>query len=276
LKENNHVVLTSAQSVYRLFVSLFERWKYRQSEPTAKILLKIASDLDRERGYDSQELALPIGVDEILTALFEFNESGEAFLEENAVLVTSCHGAKGLEFRQVILLTDDFSTNESERRLFYVAMTRAKSELVLCGTRVSHFIQEAGVSCQKVAQETQNLPQKLFYFDLTPGDVNLGYWATRNQQAVIKNLREGEPLQMKVNSFGDGWVILTQQGIEIGALSRRTNTEFRQKGIVPTQFQFQLGEVTLRSIFRHLRTHEVTGEIVEDWFVVIPQLRVYR
>jgi len=27
------------------------------------------SDLDRERGYDSQELALPIGVDEILTAL---------------------------------------------------------------------------------------------------------------------------------------------------------------------------------------------------------------
>ncbi len=54
------------------------------------------------------------------------------------------------------------------------------------------------------------------------------------------------------------------------------NTEFRQKGIVPAQFQFQPGEVTLRSIFRHLKTHEVTGEIVEDWFVVIPQLRVYR
>jgi ATP-dependent DNA helicase RecQ len=231
LKENNHVVLTSSQSVYRLFVSLFERWNYRQSEPTAKILLKIASDLDRERGYDSQELALPISVDEILTALFEFNESGEAFLEENAVLVTSCHGAKGLEWSQVILLTDDFPTNESERRLFYVAMTRAKSELVLCGTQVSHFIQEAGVSCQKVAQVNQNLPQKLFYFDLTPSDVNLGYWATKNQQAVIKALREGEPLQMKANSFGDGWVILTQQGIEMGALSRRTNSDFRPYGL---------------------------------------------
>jgi ATP-dependent DNA helicase RecQ len=68
LKEKNHVVLTSVQSVYRLFFSLFERWNYRQSEPTALILLKIASDLDRERGYDSQELALPISVDEILTA----------------------------------------------------------------------------------------------------------------------------------------------------------------------------------------------------------------
>lgn len=276
LKENNHVVLTSAQSVYRLFVSLFERWNYRQSEPTAKILLKIASDLDRERGYDSQEVALPISVDEILTTLFEFNESGEAFLEENAVLVTSCHGAKGLEFRQVILLTDDFSINESERRLFYVAMTRARSELILCGTRLSNFIREAGVSCQKVAQVNQNLPQKLFFFDLSPSDVNLGYWATKNQQAVIKNLREGEFLQMKANTFGDGWVILTEQGIEIGALSRRTNTEFRQKGILPAQFQFQPGEVTLRSVFRHLKTHEVTGEILEDWFVVIPQLRIYR
>jgi ATP-dependent DNA helicase RecQ len=81
---------------------------------------------------------------------------------------------------------------------------------------------------------------------------------------------------MKANSFGEGWVILTQQGIEIGALSRRTNSEFRQKGILPTQFKFLPGEVTVRSIFRHLRTHEVTGEIVEDWFVVIPQLRVYR
>jgi ATP-dependent DNA helicase RecQ len=81
---------------------------------------------------------------------------------------------------------------------------------------------------------------------------------------------------MKVNNFGDGWVILTQQGVEIGALSRRTNTEFRQKGIVPTQFQFLPGEVTLRSIFRHLKTNDVTGEILEDWFVVIPQLRVYR
>ncbi len=163
---------------FRLFVSLFERWSYRQEEPTALILLKIASDLDRERGYGSQELALPIGVDEILTALFEFNESKEAFLEENAILVTSCHGAKGLEWSQVILLTDDFLTNEAERRLFYVAMTRAKSELIFCGTKLRHFIQEAGVSCHPVPQENQNLPQKLFDFDLTPSDVNarvLGY-----------------------------------------------------------------------------------------------------
>jgi ATP-dependent DNA helicase RecQ len=99
-----------------------------------------------------------------------------------------------------------------------------------------------------------------------------GYGDTKDQQAVIKALREGEPLQMKVNSFGDGWVILTQQGIEIRALSKSAKAKLTQKGIVPAQFQFQPGEVTLRSILLHFRTHEVTREIVEDWFVVIPQL----
>jgi hypothetical protein len=36
-----------------------------------------------------------------------------------------------------------------------------------------------------------------------------GYLATKNQQAVINAIREGESLQMKANTFGDGWVILT-------------------------------------------------------------------
>ena len=93
-------------------------------------------------------MAVPISVDEILTAIFEFNESGETFLEDDAVLVTSCHGAKGLEFRKVILLTDGFTNNpqeiESERRLCYVAMTRAKEELIVCSTRPSLFVRQAG------------------------------------------------------------------------------------------------------------------------------------
>lgn len=111
---------------------------------TAKTLLKIASDLDQERGYGAEELAVPMSADEILTAVFEFNESGELFLEDNAVLVTSCHGAKGLEFRKVVLLTDGFNTNyevESERRLFYVAMTRAEEELISCSTNSSLLVQ---------------------------------------------------------------------------------------------------------------------------------------
>ena len=108
------------------------------------------------------------------------------------------------------------------------------------------------------------------------GDVNLGYSATKSQQSVIKALHEGAPLQMKVNRFGDGWVIQSEQGQEIGALSRRANETLSHKGIHPRQFQFQPGEVTVRSIFHHLKTDEVTGDILEDWFVVLPLIRVCR
>ena len=49
------------------------------------------------------------------------------------VLLTTVHEAKGREWNTVILL-DDFGTRESEtvRRLIYVALTRAKEEIILC------------------------------------------------------------------------------------------------------------------------------------------------
>jgi ATP-dependent DNA helicase RecQ len=50
----------------------------------------------------------------------------------------------------------------------------------------------------------------------------------------------------------------------------------RRKGIQVNQFQFQPGEVTVGSIYRHLNIDDITGEILESWFVVIPQIRVCR
>ncbi len=116
----------------------------------------------------------------------------------------------------------------------------------------------------------------MLYGDYTPGDVHLGYAATKNQQTIIKNLCEGSFLQLKANQFGDGWIIRIQQGQEIGKLSRRGTEELAKKGICPGQFQFQSGEVTVRSIYRHLKVDDVTGNTLEDWFVVIPQIRVCR
>ena len=49
----------------------------------------------------------------------------------NRVLLSTSHDAKGKEFR-VVLLINDFSKNSEEtRRLFYVAMTRAKEQLFI-------------------------------------------------------------------------------------------------------------------------------------------------
>ncbi len=114
------------------------------------------------------------------------------------------------------------------------------------------------------------------YIELTAKDVHLGYQATLRQQPTIKNLLEGTPLFLRVNSFKNGWAIFTEQGVEIGNLSKAGTETLRKKGIQVNQFEFQSGEITVRSIFRHLKTDEMTGEVLEELFVVIPQIRVCR
>ena len=68
-------------------------------------------------------------------------QSDQDQIEENAITIMSIHAAKGLEFEHlfVIGLEEEFfpllgeGTNmEEERRLGYVAITRAKSDLTLC------------------------------------------------------------------------------------------------------------------------------------------------
>jgi hypothetical protein len=34
--------------------------------------------------------------------------------------------------------------------------------------------------------------------------------------------------------------------------------------------------VTVRYIYRHVKTAADSDEIIEDWYVVIPQIRIYR
>jgi len=68
-------------------------------------------------------------------------QSDQDQIEENAITIMSIHAAKGLEFEHlfVIGMEEEFfpllgegSNMEEERRLGYVAITRAKSDLTLC------------------------------------------------------------------------------------------------------------------------------------------------
>lgn len=72
------------------------------------------------------------------------------------VALLTLHGSKGLEYENVwILGVEDGnlphpdSTEEEERRLFYVGMTRAKTRLALSSSledgMESRFVKEAGV-----------------------------------------------------------------------------------------------------------------------------------
>lgn len=105
-------------------------------------------------------------VNELISAIDEAIKSGKTiyeFLEEssltqaqdtlenkNSVKIMTVHAAKGLEFRTVFVAGledgifpsgrafEDISQMEEERRLFYVAITRAKEELYLTLSKTRH------------------------------------------------------------------------------------------------------------------------------------------
>jgi ATP-dependent DNA helicase RecQ len=281
LQANPTLTLLETESVRQRFKAFFERKGRSLTEPTVKTLLKIADDLDKERGFGSADLATPITTEEIATSIYEFSESpNNSLTDEDAILVTSCHGAKGLEFSKVILLTDKFSEAEyqleDERRLFYVATTRAKEELILCGAQSTQFLQETQIQPITERLDSVELPKRIHYFDFNPSDVNLGDRATQRNQDGIKTMREGDPLYLQPNSWGNGWSIFDEKQVEIGALSRKCNQSLAWKDLEPSKFHFQPGEVTVRYIYRHVKTAEDSDEILEDWYVVIPQIRIYR
>lgn len=128
-------------------------------------------------------------VDEFIVACRQFDENGSggllAFLQDlalmtdvntadfdaPAVTLMTCHSAKGLEFDQIYLagmedgllpMVSEFDDNhdlEEERRLCYVAMTRARKQLTLTAARsrmlygrhhdgreLSRFIREADIN----------------------------------------------------------------------------------------------------------------------------------
>lgn len=283
LGKNPHCLLPAQESVRTRFMRFFQSVGRRLNdpiEPTVKTLLKIADDLDKERGFGSEELAVPIGVNEIVTAIYEFNENPDVSLDENAVLVTSCHGAKGLEFSKVILLADGFSLKppeiEADRRLFYVAMTRAKNDLLICSTRQNRFVEEIGVPAQKITSTDIRLPDFVFYDDMNPKDIFLSFKETQRHQDIIKNLCEGDCLHLSPSHWKDSWRIYTIDGKEIGSLSRSANAKLLAQQINPNQFKFQVEEVTVRQVYWHKKVNDVTGEVLEDWYIVIPQIRVCR
>jgi DNA helicase II / ATP-dependent DNA helicase PcrA len=81
--------------------------------------------------------------------------------ERNAVRLSTVHQAKGLEWRVVVVLwatdgmfpssrsmTESDDGADEERRLFYVAVTRAQDELVMCVPQVRHMPDGGVIYCE--------------------------------------------------------------------------------------------------------------------------------
>ena len=171
---------------------------------------------------------------------------------QQGLLLVTAHSAKGLEFDHVIVLDggwDKRGKNEDRdaaRRLFYVAMTRARQTLSL--TRMEEGRQPFADELSRVpdvlrrkapkieentirempASEQPKVPRALDAEYLTPGleMIDLGYAGRHPQRngvhGAIRALAAGDALELRAADSGaKRWELFNESGSRVGRLSAK-------------------------------------------------------
>ena len=200
--------------------------------------------------------------------------------QQSGLLLLTAHGAKGLEFDDVVVLDGGWERSsrsedsDASRRLYYVAMTRARRSLALMRMTSSHpFLDRISDRSFLMRRETASDSPALsacrhVYQRLALSDVDLsfaGRLADRHPSLdAIAALAVGDPVVLK--RTGDRWLIVDTNGIVVGRLSKTCRP--------PPDKPFVQGTV-----------FAITGRVADDssegyqqrlkrsrWEVVIPEL----
>jgi ATP-dependent DNA helicase RecQ len=116
------------------------------------------------------------------------------------ILVSTMHKAKGKEFDNVFLMLDNFYLNEeSEKRTLYVAMTRAKNNLII-HTNTGNLDGLMADDLQLLTDTTIYDSGESVVLQLTHRDVWLGFFSDQHRQKLIKQLQSGDELRVTGHS----------------------------------------------------------------------------
>ncbi len=154
---------------------------------------------------------------------------------QRGLLLLTGHRAKGLEFDHVAVLDGGWNRigrgedRDAPRRLYYVAMTRARQTLTLARLDGPHELQDALLDHPSVllraAAERPAPSEALLRRHVRPGlgDVDLGFAGRRDNRhpihRAIAALSPGDPL--KTRTVGGGsWELLDRRGAVVGCLAQ--------------------------------------------------------
>lgn len=183
-------------------------------------------------------------VDELISELYEFKNNGITLSEQSPnapLMLMTAHRAKGLEFNHVLILGASpwKAADDEERRLFYVAMTRARQTLTICerlGQR-HPFVQELHNLPMRSRPTPPALPpmSALRVASTTPENVYISWLGHRNPKdpahRAIAALRIGDALSLRPRSDGRlGWEITNSADQTVGCMA----TAFKPTGRIAT------------------------------------------
>ncbi len=197
--------------------------------------------------------------------------------EQRGLLLLTAHRAKGLEFDDVVILNggwDKASQGEdfdAPRRLFYVAMTRARRSLTIMSSGHHPFIPRGAPyvlrrSAPTVTNAT-SLPTTVYQVpDLKNVDLS---WAGRLKSehrslAAISVAKVGDPIQIVRD--GQSWMIQDTRGQAIGRMATSWSP--------PEEMTFMRGEIGSIVRWRKLDNQEEFRARLhqEVWETIVPDL----
>jgi len=163
-------------------------------------------------------------------------ETGREFRRsQNGLLLLTAHRAKGLEFNHLIVLDGAWGKigkdedKDASRRLFYVAMTRARETLSLLRFKGKHeFINDDLVNMPSFTERKQiaelekpyGLDRK--YLRLTLKDIDLGFAGRfaphHDVHEAIAKMQPGDEIQLQYNEGKHE--LVDRQGARVGRLAK--------------------------------------------------------
>ena len=228
------VLASEIREAFKDFADEKNAWK--------KLFLQILDDWAADSRQPVQSV-----VQFVYDALFQMKADHR---QGRGIFIGTAHSAKGLEFKHVFILDGGWSNNggtlESERRLFYVAMTRAMENLVISRSNevpncFVDSLREAEGAFVRKAEECVDCDSGLLgrkYEFLGMGDLylDLGSRERKVREAVAK-LRANDPLTMR--EFDQRVAVFDSSDRRVATLSARASKEW-----VP-----RLKEVELAKVF---------------------------
>lgn len=205
----------------------FRKWvnDISGAQPANPYWTDLVSVID-ELGGELEDLELPAAT--ILDALYEASHESSQHGDDGAVKLLTAHSAKGLEFGHVVVMDcGDWRESDEDRRLLYVAMTRAKYSLTVFrvedgrNTLLSDVSTVDGVASLVSASRPQHRPDiQLRYLTYGPRELDIGYASrfTSNHavHAALDSLTVGCKLVLQNR------MLLTMSGVTVGRLARAT------------------------------------------------------
>ncbi len=197
--------------------------------------------------------------------------------EQQGLLLLTAHRAKGLEFDDAVILNGDWERpsrgedGDAPRRLFYVAMTRARRSLAVMASGAHPFLRPGNeaVLHRSVLPDLRDLPGREYHYQMPDLKlVDLSYagrlGARHASLSAISSARVGDSVTLVAE--GKSWTIRDRNGRTLGRMSRAYAP--------PDGKTFLHGEVG--AIVRWRKTdnkEEYRGAIRrEEWEAVLPEL----